>query len=366
VIEIPAWMVEILFTFGIFLIITVSLNFEVGYAGIPQFGRVLAVLIGAIVAGAVPGRLLVAMFNVSVEYGGEEIVPIGADYANHLINFRLVDRINNEILGVNPGLSIAMLIFTLLIAAVFGALIGYLTSYPALRLKEAYLGITLLAFGDTLQLIARNEAGIVGGTQGVFIPNFFKWTGVGSIQITNKILAILLISAIIFLLVELIGKSPFGRSLKAMRDSEAAAKVYGKDISRLRGYTLMIGGALAAIGGALYVSYTGSMDARTFTRLTWTFWPWAFMMLGGTGNNVGMLVGVLFFALFRYIIVAYKTVLEGFIPINTAWLEYILIGLIIVAVSMFRPQGLIPEKPKTILKREEIEGVASSTSEEGA
>ncbi len=359
-IVIPPFLIEILLTFGIFLIITVSLNFEVGYAGIPQFGRVLTVLVGAIVAAAIPGRLLVLMAGITVEFRGEEIVPYGAEYANHLVNFRLVDQINTQILGVNPGLSIVMFIVTLILAAIFGAIIGYLTSYPALRLREAYLGITLLAFGDALQLIALNYDPLVGATQGVFVPNFFLW--VGATQTSAKIIAILIVAALIYVLVHFWVNSPFGRSLKAMRDSEQAAEVYGKNVPRLRGYTLMIGGALAAIGGALWVIYTGSMDARTFNRLTWTFWPWAFMMLGGTGSHKGMLVGVFFFALFRYLIFAYKGVLEPFIPISIQWLEYILIGLIIVLVSMFRPQGLLPEKPRTLLPKERVEELAKASA----
>jgi branched-chain amino acid transport system permease protein len=60
----------------------------------------------------------------------------------------------NELLAANPVLSIGILILTLALAAVVGGFVGYLCSYPALRLKEAYLGITLLAFGDLIITIA--------------------------------------------------------------------------------------------------------------------------------------------------------------------------------------------------------------------
>ena len=354
VLQIPPILIEILMNFSVFLIVTLSLNLEVGYAGIPQFGRVLAVLAGAIVAGAIPGRLLVALYNIQVEWKGQMIVPLGAEYANHLLNFPIIDKINNTILYPNPLLSIAIFFLTLFMAAVFGAVIGYLSSYPALRLKEAYLGITLLAFGDALKLIAENYQPIVGATQGVFVPNVYGWVGRGSIQFTFRILVMLMLAALVFLFVERIAKSPFGRTLKAMRDSETAANVYGINIPRARGYTLMIGGALAAIGGALFAMYTGSMKSLTYDRVTWTFWPWAFMMLGGTGNNFGMVVGVFIFTLFRTLIFSQKFLLEAYIPIQVAWLEYIMIGLVIVLISLFRPQGLIPEKPDPILPKKEI------------
>jgi branched-chain amino acid transport system permease protein len=80
--------------------------------------------------------------------------------------------------------------------------------------------------------------------------------------------------------------------LKAIRDAVVATNVYGKDIIKAGAQTLIIGGAKAAVAGELWALYTGSMKATTYTRLTWTFWPWAFMMLGGTGNNLGVLNGV--------------------------------------------------------------------------
>ena len=363
VFEIPPIVIDILLNFTVYLIVTLSLNLEVGYAGIPQFGRVLAVLTGAIVAGAIPGRILVALYNIQITYKGETITPVGAEYANHLINFPIVDRINNEVLAVNPTLSIGIFIFTLVLAAIFGAVIGYLTSYPALRLREAYLGITLLAFGDALKLIAENYQPIVGATQGVFVPNVYGWVGAGSVQFTFRIVVMMILAGLVFIYVERLSKSPFGRALKAMRDSEMAAKVYGKNIPRLRGYTLMIGGALAAIGGALYAFYSGSMDARTYDRLTWTFWPWAFMMLGGTGNNVGIVLGVLIFSIVRTTIFSQKYLLEEYVPIQVAWLEYIMIGMVIILISLFRPQGLIPEKPKPVLSKKDILKIAEKVKQ---
>jgi branched-chain amino acid transport system permease protein len=178
--------------------------------------------------------------------------------------------------------------------------------------------------------------------------------GVGPERFIGATFMILGIAILVYLYIETIGRSPFGRALKAMRDSEVAAEVYGKDIVKLRGQTLIIGGAIAAIGGALWALYTGSMKAITYNRLTWTFWPWAFMMLGGTGNNLGVFIGVLLFSTVRTLIYVYKTILAQVIPIAPQWLEYILVGLVIVLISLFRPQGIFPEKPAMSLKKDEI------------
>ena len=348
-------LTQIILYFAVFLIVTLSLNLEVGYAGIAQFGRVLAVLTGAVVAGAVPGRILAYMAGL----------PWGADYANHLKNFKIVNTINQQILVTNPGLSIGMLLFTLAIAALLGGIIGYLCSYPALRLKEAYLGITLLAFGDALQSFIWNYDPIAGATQGINVPDFFRWVGAGPPRFYAATTTLLGFAILIFLFIEALGRAPYGRALKAMRDSEVAANVYGKDIAGLRGRTLIVGGAVAAIGGALWALYTGSFKAITYNRLTWTFWPWAFMMLGGTGNNIGVLVGTLVFSTVRTLIYTYKQVLTQVIPISPIWLEYMLVGFAIVLIALVRPQGLIPEKPALTLKREEVLKIREKVKQSG-
>ncbi|MEM2757006.1 MAG: branched-chain amino acid ABC transporter permease, partial [Sulfolobales archaeon] len=140
---VPPVVLYILVDFSVYLIVTLSLNIEAGYAGLPQFGRVLAVITGALVAGAIPGRILAALYGY----------PYGAEYAYYEFNYKIVNDINS-ILENSPILSIGIFLITLLIAMALGAAIGYLTSRPAIRLKEAYLGITLLAMGDVVMLIS--------------------------------------------------------------------------------------------------------------------------------------------------------------------------------------------------------------------
>ncbi len=341
-------VLSILVNMAVFLIVTLSLNLETGFAGIPQFGRVLAVIAGAIGAGAVAGRILAAMFGL----------PSGVEYVGDL-NFQIVGKLNT-ILESSPALSIGALILSLAVAAALGGIMGYLASYPAIRLKEAYLGITLLAFGDALQIIGKYYDPLAGGTAGIVVPDVFRFVGTGEIRFLGSTLIILGIAILVYLYTQRLAKSPFGRALKAMRDNELAAEVYGKDIVKLRAQTLIIGGALAGMGGALWALYTGSFKALTYNRLTWTFWPWAFMMLGGTGNNLGIVLGTLVFSTFRSLIYAYKTELTTYIPINPNWLEYLLIGVIIILIALFRPQGILPEKPELPLSKKKIEKIRAS------
>ncbi|MEM3870051.1 MAG: branched-chain amino acid ABC transporter permease [Candidatus Korarchaeum sp.] len=340
---------SIIVNFGIFLIVTLSLNLEVGIAGVPQFGRVLAVLAGALGAGSIAGRLM------ALYYG----LPWGYEYTDIFTNLKVVEEMNRR-LSSSPLESILMLLLALVIAALMGGAIGYVASYPAIRLREAYLGITLLAFGEALQTVVKYYDPIAGGTEGIMVPDVFRFVGAGQARFFFSSMVILAIALMIFVYLQLLLRSPFGRSLKAMRDMEIAARAFGKDIVKLRAQVLIIGGSIAAIGGALWTLYTMSLKAYTYTRVTWTFWPWAFMMLGGTGNNKGIVVGTFAFSTIRSLIFAYKTTLESFIPINPNWLEYILIGLTIVLIAMFRPQGILPERPELPLPRRRIEELRAS------
>ncbi len=341
---IPPIVLYILVDFSVYLIITLSLNMEAGYAGLPQFGRVLSVITGALVAGAIPGRILALLYGY----------PHGAEYASYEFNYRIVNELN-IILEQSPLLSIGVFLLTLIMAMMLGAAVGYVTSRPAIRLKEAYLGITLLAMGDVVMLISLYYSPIIGGTTGVMVPDPFRW--VGPYRFTAATLVLLTLSIVVLIVVERLTKSPFGRALRAMRDSEVAITVYGRDIARLRTYALIVGASIAALGGALYTFYTGGCIASTYTRLTWTFWPWAFMMLGGTGNNVGVVLGVLLFVIVKTFIVTYRGVLAPYVPFDPVWLEYTFVGMAIILIAMFRPQGIIPERPIFTIARKKIERI---------
>jgi branched-chain amino acid transport system permease protein len=123
----------------------------------------------------------------------------------------------------------------------------------------------------------------VGSTTCVSFIDTFSFV-CGKTRFTVAALVPLGIAILVYLYVEILAHSPFSRMLKAIRDAEVAVNIYGKDIVKAGAQTLIIGDAIAAVAGALWALYTGSMKAATtYTRLTWTFWPWAFMRLGRQG-----------------------------------------------------------------------------------
>jgi len=145
-----------------------------------------------------------------------------------------------------------------------------------------------------------------------------------------------------------------------VRDNDLSAGAAGKDVVSIRTKSLVIGSAIAALGGGLYVLYVGSMASIGFTKLTFTFWPWAFMMLGGIGSNIGVLLGVFLLVILRTMIVIFRSQWFGFllaVGIDPLWLEFTLMGLVIIGVILFMPHGLVPEKIEPMLSGNRVRKV---------
>ncbi|MCF3652661.1 MAG: branched-chain amino acid ABC transporter permease [Aigarchaeota archaeon] len=347
---ISIFLTNLIILIGIFIIISLSLNLEYGYAGIPNFGKLLAVAGGAYFVGAVSGRIL------ALAYGQ----PAGLSYIDK--NLEVIGFLNN-VLSSSPLQSIGFLVLSLIGAAFFGGLLGYVASYPAIRLRGDYLAITLLAMGEILWVIADNWQPFIGGSMGVRIPDPFRWVG-SQYRPLAVLLTVLVTAAIIFLYLQYLGRSPLGRVLKAMRENELSASVYGKDVVRLRTKTLIVGFAIAAISGALNSLWTVSVSPKDFERVRHTFMPWVMVIIGGAGNNIGAMIGAIIFVTLRELIVFYKYSFEAIVPFDVVWLEYLLMGIALIIVLMYRPEGLLPEKPTRTLSERRIREIAAQVAPE--
>jgi len=320
---------DLIAIFAIYLIINQSLNLEFGFAGIPNFGKVLSVGAGAFVVGVLPINLYVMYLGL-----GDPIHD----------NLSVVSQINQHI-AVYPEIAFVVFGVTLLVAMLVGAGMGWLSSYPAIRLRGDYLAMTLLGFGEMIRIVGINHTPLVGGTLGVSVPDLLSFLP-NEWRFFAASIILLGFAGIVYFFVSKFTGSPVGRLLRATRDDEVALQALGRDTTKIKIKVLMIAGALGALGGLLYASYVEGVVAFGYNRLNWTFLPFVMVIVGGMANNKGVLVGTLIFVVLRKLVIYYNDGLDGVFPFDIIWLDYLLLGGIMIVMLMFRPRGIIPEKPQ--------------------
>ncbi len=259
-----------------------------------------------------------------------------------------------------------LLLISLLIAALIGAALGYLTSYPAIRLREDYLGMLLLGSAQFFQVILRTYTPLIGGTQPIFVPDpYFYWAQVGpGYRDLVAGIVVSIFAVLVFIFAERLVRSPLGRTLRAIRDNEDAAKALGKDDISNRRKVLMIASAIAGMAGAFYVFYTASVEYDTWTRFAWTFWPFLIVIIGGAGNNVGAAVGTFFFTLILKGLEQVKPVLQPYLFFDVNWLQDFLFFGLLLAILLLRPEGIVREKPTSTISKGRIKGILRSRGRE--
>jgi len=140
-------------------------------------------------------------------------------------------------------------------------------------------------------------------------------------------------------------RSPWGRVLKAIREDEEVAKALGKNVFAYKMQSLMLGGAIAAVAGSFYAWQLTFVNPDAFVSLI-TFQAWTIVVLGGAGNNMGTLLGATLFWAY--------TALTRFIPLDGGRLEALrmmLIGVLLILLMMWRPQGILGKKEELSLGR---------------
>jgi len=325
--QVILFVVDLLALFAVYLIINTGLNIQQGITGIPNFGLVFAVAAGAYVSGGLSTRIAVSLLGTQTT-----LDPIFDNIS--------VLQLVNPILRSQPPTAIALLILFLIIGGIAGAVMGLISSAPAVRLREDYLAITLLAFGEMLNVIAIGYKPLIGGPPGVAVPDIFGWAG--QYRFYAGTLVLLLVATAIFAYAGYLIKTPLGRTLKAIRDNEIVARSLGKDITQYRTVSILIGSTLCGIGGSLWALYSGAVTP-TYARFDWTFLPWLMILLGGMGSNRGTFVGTIIFVALNKLIIYYKYAFVGIVPFNIVWLNYLLLGLITVLVLIYRPEGIVRE-----------------------
>lgn len=250
-----------------------------------------------------------------------------------------------ELIG-NLGLPwIVGVIGALLASALAAALVGLAT----MKLRGDYLAIATFGIAVTIQLIALNWESLTGGTLGLTsIPR--PLSGVFESSLTYNLFYLCLslgFCLLTYWALERIVRSPWGRALKAIREDEGAAIALGKNASLLRLQAFVLGSTVMGLAGALYVGFIGFVSPFDFVPII-TFQIWTMLIVGGSGNNKGALLGTLIvWGLWS----ASGTLISKIVPAayqtQGGAVQTILIGLVLVLTLLFKPRGLIGEEPAT-------------------
>ena len=223
-------------------------------------------------------------------------------------------------------------------AAVCGVIalgIGYVT----LRLQDDYLAIATLGIAEAVRLFFLNEKWAANGSKGLYrIPKFLGDLVSPEYYDYLYVVVALVVLAVLYLAVEQVVKSPWGRVLRAIREDEVAAEASGKNVFKFKLQAFILGAVIMGIGGALFAHNVRFLAPLTFDPLLATFVIWAMLMVGGAGNNKGAILG----AFVVWGIWTGTQFLPGFF--SDPNVRFFMIGVLIVAVIMVRPGGLLGEE----------------------
>ncbi|MEZ0344952.1 MAG: branched-chain amino acid ABC transporter permease [Infirmifilum sp.] len=338
-IDIPGFLISWLTFFGIYAILAVTLNFESGTSGVTNFGKVFFYAIGAYIGAILTIYLFLMLNGVDLAktppYDVQAVVLLG------------------QLSTKQPLLSLALFAASLLLAFVAAGVAGYLLSYPIIRVGPAFVGFTLLSTGELFRIFLQHYDP-AGGSRGLMsIPGPFAWIPNPRLRDTLFLLVVLATLAVTYVVMHRLVNSPLGRTLRALRDDEIAALCLGKDVPKLKAKVLLIGSGFTGIAGVLLAYYMTAVNPDMFVPAV-TFNVWAMIILGGMGNLRGALVGSAILTFFDRAL-SFITPQLGFTVISPDYVRGLLVGFLIVAILLYKPQGLFPEGRVNTVAWEEVE-----------
>ncbi|PIV20520.1 MAG: branched-chain amino acid ABC transporter permease [Deltaproteobacteria bacterium CG_4_8_14_3_um_filter_45_9] len=309
-----AYLVSLAILAGIYAVFTLGLNIQWGYTGLFNIG-----IAGFFCIGAYASALITTP------------MPTGI-YAQYV----------HQIFGWNLPF-----VFGILGAALVCGFIAFLIGIPTLRLREDYLAIATIGIAETIRLVFNNEQWLANGPRGLMgLPQpLQEWIDPKHYNYIYLVI-VLLIMVIVYLLIERGIRSPWGRVLRAIREDEVSATMSGKDIFHFKMQSLIFGSMVMGIGGALYAHYTKAISPDVFTPLYGTFIIWVMLMVGGSGNNKGAILG----AFVVWGIWTGTNFMTDLLPYTlkarAPYIRFLLIGILLEVILIYRPQGLLGEEKK--------------------
>ncbi|AOU99202.1 ABC transporter permease [Acidihalobacter yilgarnensis] len=240
--------------------------------------------------------------------------------------------------GFNVPIPLSM-VAAMLVTGVAALVIGF----PTLRLRDDYLAIATIGIAFSIQLVAMNTQWLTGGTQGIYnipqpLANVFK----SNFEYNVFFLAmVLLILFVVYIALERMVHSPWGRVLMAIREDETAASSVGKNAFSYRLQSFVIGSMIMGLGGALYACFIKYISPQDFQPVL-TFQIWAMLIIGGSGNNRGAVLGALLvWMLWSGSGTLVQAILPASLQVKGGAFQIILIGLVLMLTLIFKPRGIL-------------------------
>ena len=349
------------------------------------YGVILSLLLGAatVVAAVMVAQKMPKGLTRTFAIIGILVVGFFVYRAIFDPNVASIEAIDPAVAGNIGGLNLPVL-FAWPAGGLLAAGAAWLIGKTALGLRSDYLAIATLGIAEIIIAVMKNEDWLARGVKNVYgiprpapvvgyevelqqDPSFIaraEWFGLD--PVTASTLSVKLGYSLLFLIVLLILlwmaqmalKSPWGRMMRAIRDNEVAAEAMGKDVTRRHLQIFVLGSAICGIAGAMMTTLDGQLTPGTYNPLRFTFLVWVMVIVGGSGNNFGAVLGA-FLIWFLWVQVEPiglwlmnlitagmpdGSALKSHLIDSAAHMRLFTMGLILLIVLRFSPRGLIPEK----------------------
>lgn len=222
----------------------------------------------------------------------------------------------------------------IIIGGLAAAFVGFLIGAPVLRLRDDYLAIATLGFGEIIRVLITNAQPITNGAQGLKgLPRF------------STTFTVWIAAALVTLFMVLLMRSSYGRAMKAVRDDELAAEAMGINVFKVKVTSFTVSSFLAGIGGALLGHMITTIDPKMFTFML-TFNILLIVVLGGIGSISGSVIAAVVVTILMEVLRFLDEPLN-FIVFKTAampGLRMVVFSILLMVVVIYRQRGLMGNK----------------------
>ena len=309
-----------------------------------------------------------------------------------------IENVNPAVTGFLGGLGLPI-IFSWIVGGLFAAGVAFVIGKITLGLRSDYLAIATLGISEIIIAVLKHEDWLSRGVKNVIglkrpVPyeidlqntdwfisliSYLHSSKLGKINdslesekllnqlviegssIFVKLSYMILFTIVLLFILYLANKaqfSPWGRMMRAIRDNETSANAMGKDIVKRHLQVFVIGSAVVGIAGAMLITQSGLFTPASFLPLRYTFLIWVMVIVGGSGNNVGAILGgfVIWFVWIeaapasQYLIEILTAVLHDenkfklHLIDSVPYFRYLIMGSVLLLIMRYRPKGILPEK----------------------